>query len=127
MYALKELFPDAADDGFTLHIHLKLHGGTSHTGDVVSFDADGEMEVGALHMAVEVVIGNDKASYALVSPFSLISTHTYHSTCTYTVTDAVKPVPASQLDALFTHFQPVDSSTCTILVPFELRPRAFWR
>ena len=56
MYALNELFPGVPDDGFTLHTHLKLHGGTSQTGDVVSLDADGEVEVGALHLAVEVVV-----------------------------------------------------------------------
>ena len=127
MYALNELFPGVPYDDFTLHTHLKLHGGTTRKGDVVSFEADGEVEIGALHITVEARIGNDAMTYALVSPYRLVATDADHSARTYAVTDEVKPIRVDQLDALFTHVMSDDGRNCSILVPFELRPREYWQ
>ena len=66
-YALNELFPGVPNDCFTLHSNLKLHGGSSHTGDVVSFLHNGVLEVGQLKEAVGINVDGESVMYAIIS------------------------------------------------------------
>ena len=125
-YALHELFPGIPDECFSLHSSLKLHGGSTSTGDVVSFVYNGILEVGELKLTVGINRGNETVLQAVISKWDFLGDSADRSLRNLAVRDNLVIVHASRMDCIFTHRMSDTGDSCGILVPLELRDCRAW-
>ena len=124
LHALRELWPGVPDKAFSLHRNVKLNGGNTVNDDVVSFTVDGITQVGQLKLCVGVNDGAQTILWALVTPWASLGKTSDGGVENFRVTDFVSKIPATSLGTIFTHRFSADRSTCSIILPYELQPRA---
>ena len=122
-HELHDLFPGIPDDAFTLHRHLKLHGGSACSGDVVAFSLNGAMDVGRLKLAVGINVEANVMMFAVIEKWALMSVSDDRTLHNYQVVDDIVCIPTMDLDTILLHRMVDDGRTCAIFVPWELRNR----
>ena len=119
LYWLRELFPGVADDDFSLHREISIHGGSASDGDVVSFYLEGSLRVGELLETIG--IRGDKL-YSYVSVWDHDPKPSDNASwATYKVEDHPVRVCTSALDAVLCYRMAGSGKTAVVYIPYELR------
>ena len=109
------MFPGVEDNCFTILNGLSGNGGGINAADVVSFIADGRMQLGELMVAVGVSRGSVYDSHAIISMWSTHPESADVAWPKYVVSrDNVKVVPVHHVDTVFTYRMSADRSSCVV-------------
>ena len=122
---LREMFPEVCDDDMCILTAVGCNGGSANAGDVVSCLINGEVQLGQLQVAAGVKHpSNGYSSFCIVS---LVHPDPNDIDCTWrkflVSRENVVMVPLKCMDTVFTYRMALDHKSCSVFLPFELRPK----
>jgi hypothetical protein len=125
---LNEIFPGQSAGSLTLHAGIKCNGGEASQNDVVSFRADGQLQVGELlcNVGVACPTTGDPILFSMLSVWTQLPTpvvdQPFEDTAVFEMSDTrIAKVHSECLDTVFTCHKAADGNICTVCLPWELR------
>jgi hypothetical protein len=120
LHVLRELYPAAGDEDFTMHAAVAVQNGSARVGDIIYLTLNGSRQVAELLLTFSVRRPEGNVTLSIVSKWEP-QPGAEHPLANYLLTNGCIMVPTLALECALTHRLSDRRQSCAVVVPWEYR------